>query len=104
MFKTSIQLGKQNNKTKQKLTRGGRKMTDQSQSTCDVFQCKSNTVKKRCRKRTAHTSKCWIHLAKENNLRIKKSNIPNSGKGLFSWKNPFKRFQTLGKKNYTKCP
>ena len=79
-------------------------MTDQSQSIRDVLQCKSNTVKKRCRKRTAHTSKCWIHLAKENNLRIKKSNIPNSGKGLFSWKNPFKRFQTLGKKNYTKCP
>ena len=43
-------------------------------------QCVSNTLKEqRCRKRTAHTQKCWIHLAKQNNLRIKPSNIPNAG-------------------------
>ena len=37
-------------------------------------------------KRTAHTPKCWIHLAKQDNLHIKPSNIINGGKGLFSWK------------------
>ena len=52
-------------------------------------QCVADTLKQqRCRKRTAHTPKCWIHLAKQNNLRIKPSNIPNAGKGLFSWKKP----------------
>ena len=51
---------------------------------------KATHKKKRCLKRTAHTSKCWIHLANEDNLRIKPSNIQNAGKGLFSWKKPFK--------------
>ena len=51
--------------------------------------------KKRCRKRTAHTPKCWIHLANEDNLRVKPSNIKNAGKGLFSWKKPFKRNQFI---------
>ena len=37
------------------------------------------TLKKKC-KRTAHTPKCWIHLANEDNLRVKPSNIPNAGK------------------------
>jgi hypothetical protein len=55
-------------------------------------QCLSNTQKdQQCRKRTAHTQKCWIHLAKQNNLRIKPSNIPNAGKGLFAWKKPIPR-------------
>jgi hypothetical protein len=55
-------------------------------------QCVSNTLKEqRCRKRTAHTQKCWIHLAKQNNLRIKPSNIPNAGKGLFAWKKSIPR-------------
>lgn len=50
-------------------------------------QCISNTLHSaRCRKRTAHTEKCWIHLAKYNNLRIKPSNVIGGGKGLFSWK------------------
>lgn len=50
-------------------------------------QCISDTLRLRqCRKRTVHTHKCWIHLAKENNLRIKPSNIANAGKGLFAWK------------------
>jgi hypothetical protein len=39
-------------------------------------QCVSNTrTERRCRKRTAHTNKCWIHLAKQNNLHIKPSNV-----------------------------
>lgn len=33
--------------------------------------------------------KCWIHLAKEDNLRIKPSNTPDAGKGLFAWKKYF---------------
>ena len=31
--------------------------------------------------------KCWIHLGKEDNLRIKKSLISNAGLGLFSSRN-----------------
>ena len=61
-----------------------------SHSIRDVVQCKSNTIKKRCRKRTAHTPKCWIHLSNEDKLCIKPSNIKNAGKGLFSWKKPIK--------------
>jgi hypothetical protein len=61
-------------------------------------QCVSNTLKEqRCRKRTAHTQKCWIHLAKQNNLRIKPSNIPNAGKGLFAWKKPIPRDTLISK-------
>ena len=42
------------------------------------------------------TNKCWVHLAKQNNLRIKPSIIPNNGLGLFSYNEPFKRFHKLG--------
>ena len=52
-------------------------------------------IPKKCLKRTAHSSKCWIHLTNENNLRIKPSNIQNAGKGLFSWKKSFKRNQFI---------
>jgi hypothetical protein len=61
-------------------------------------QCVSNTLKEqRCRKRTAHTPKCWIHLAKQNNLCIKPSNILNAGKGLFAWKKPIPRNTLISK-------
>lgn len=61
-------------------------------------QCVSNTLKEqRCRKRTAHTPKCWIHLAKQNNLRIKPSNIPSAGKGLFAWKKSIPRNTLISK-------
>ena len=61
-------------------------------------RCISNTLKDvQCRKRTAHSEKCWIHLAKYDNLRIKPSNIINGGKGLFSWKNRIPRGRILGK-------
>ena len=87
---------KKSGKQKNKLTRCGRQTYVGTHSVRDVLQCKSNTKKKkRCRKRTAHTSKCWIHLANEDNLRIKPSNIKNAGKGLFSWKKPFKRNQFI---------
>ncbi|CAB3982342.1 SET domain-containing [Paramuricea clavata] len=55
-------------------------------------RCVSNTVHDvQCRKRTAHTKKCWVHLAKQDNLRIKPSQIPNAGKGLYAWKKPIPR-------------
>ena len=58
-----------------------------SQSIQKSKQCMAETLyQRRCRKRTAHMPKCWIHLAKEDNLRIKPSNIINGGKGLYSWK------------------
>ena len=83
-------------KKKKNLTRNGRQTYSSSHSVRVVLQCKSKTKKKkRCRKRTAHTPKCWIHLANEDNLRIKPSNIKNAGKGLFSWKKPIKRNQFI---------
>lgn len=61
-------------------------------------QCISNTLHSaRCRKRTAHTEKCWIHLAKYNNLRIKPSNVIGGGKGLFSWKRTIPRGSIISK-------
>jgi hypothetical protein len=70
----------------------------QSQSIRKVQQCTSNTIKsQRCKKRTAHTKKCWIHLAAQDNLRIKPSNIPNAGKGLFAWKKDFKKGSKISK-------
>jgi hypothetical protein len=61
-------------------------------------RCISNTKKDvRCRKRTAHSEKCWVHLAANDNLRIKPSNIINGGKGLFSWKKRIPAGRTIGK-------
>ena len=61
-------------------------------------QCVANTLKdKQCRKRTAHTEKCWIHLAKQNNLRIKPSHLIGAGKGLYTWKRTIPRGSTIGK-------
>ena len=64
-----------------------RKKRIPSQSIRKSKQCIAETLyQRRCRKRTAHTHKCWIHLAKQDNLRIKPSGIINGGKGLYSWK------------------
>ena len=61
-------------------------------------RCKCRTkLGWQCKNRTLKTKKCWICLAKENNLRIKPSTIPNSGLGLFTYKKPFKRFHKLGR-------
>jgi hypothetical protein len=69
-----------------------------TQSVRKSQQCVSNTLKEqRCRKRTAHTQKCWIHLSRQDNLRIKPSNIPNAGKGLFAWKKPIARNTLISK-------
>ena len=63
----------------------------------DVVQCKSKTLKNaRCKKRTAKSKKCWIHLGKEDNLRIKKSTLPNAGEGLFAYKKRFRKNKTIG--------
>ena len=77
------------------ISAGGKKRkkrSKQSQSIRKVQQCTSNTIRaQRCKKRTAHTNKCWIHLATQDNLRIKPSNITAAGKGLFAWKEGFKK-------------
>jgi hypothetical protein len=69
-----------------------------SQSIRKSQQCVANTLKdKQCRKRTAHTEKCWVHLAKQNNLRIKPSHLIGAGKGLYTWKRTIPRGTTIGK-------
>jgi hypothetical protein len=61
-----------------------------SQSIRTSQRCVSNTLlQQQCQKRTAHTDKCWVHLAKQNNLQIKPSNVICGGNGLFAWKNPY---------------
>lgn len=53
----------------------------------DVQQCSGTTKsKERCKKRTTTDHKCWIHASKEDGVRVKKSNIPQAGKGLFAEK------------------
>lgn len=49
-------------------------------------QCTMNKIDgTRCKKRCQiGVSICWVHLLSLNNLRIKKSTIPNSGLGLFA--------------------
>jgi hypothetical protein len=39
---------------------------------------------RRCRNITLKTDLCWIHLQKEDHLRIKKSGIPGAGMGLYT--------------------
>jgi hypothetical protein len=39
-----------------------------------------------CRNRTCTTSKCWQHLQSKDHLRVKTSEIPGAGKGLFAAK------------------
>ena len=69
-----------------------------SQSIRKSKQCIAETLYQRqCRKRTAHTPKCLIHLAKQDNLRIKPSGIINGGKGLFSWKKSIPRGAIISK-------
>jgi len=38
----------------------------------------------RCQRRTAKTPYCWTHLLKEQHLRIKPSQIPQAGMGLYT--------------------
>ena len=50
-----------------------------------VQQCIGHTQSgSRCKRRTARTSYCWTHLLKEQHLKIKPSQIPNTGLGLYT--------------------
>lgn len=50
-----------------------------------VVQCHGHTASgARCKKRTAKSPLCWIHLEKEDHVRIKESTIPHAGLGLFT--------------------
>ena len=61
------------------------------------MRCKSLTSKYiRCRKMTRRTNQCWIHLLSNNNLRIKRSLIPNAGLGLFAGLKKINKRQSLG--------
>ena len=58
-----------------------------SQSIRTCSQCTATTrAGDRCRKRTCMGQKCWIHLKKDDGLRIKKSSIDDAGKGLYTLK------------------
>ena len=60
-------------------------------------RCKSMTLKNiRCKKVTKRTHQCWIHLLKNDNLRIKKSLIPKAGLGLFAGRKKINKSQSLG--------
>ena len=60
-------------------------MPNQSIRECDrcVAIAKSGN---RCRLRTCKGRKCWIHTKKDEGLRIKPSQIPNAGEGLYATK------------------
>ena len=61
-------------------------------------QCVAETLyQRRCRKRTVHMPKCWIHLAKQDNLCIKPSGIINGDKVLYSWKKSIPRGAIISK-------
>lgn len=56
-----------------------------SDSVRAVVQCHGHTnAGHRCKRRTARTSYCYAHLDKELHLKVKKSNIPGAGMGLFT--------------------
>ena len=64
---------------------------------CD--RCTGKTkAGERCRNRTCRGKKCWQHAIKEDGLRVKKSEIPGAGMGLFTAKR-FKAGEKIG--NYT---
>jgi hypothetical protein len=57
-----------------------------------VQQCIANTGKnQRCKKKTAKSPYCFIHLNKVEHLQIKKSTIPDAGLGLFATDPGFKK-------------
>ncbi len=53
-----------------------------------VVRCKAKTKSKtQCKRNTARSHFCWMHLKSNESLQIKKSTIPNSGLGLYTLKN-----------------
>ena len=54
----------------------------------ESIPCQAKTkAGKPCMNKTKKGNKCYIHLLHQDNLRIKKSNIPQANLGLFSGKN-----------------
>jgi hypothetical protein len=50
-----------------------------------VVQCKAHTRDgRRCQRRTGKTDLCYQHLDKEYHVRVKPSQIPRSGMGLYT--------------------
>lgn len=49
-------------------------------------RCNAHCVKKdkECGRKVTHGLKCWFHSQIYDGLRVKKSNIPNAGRGLFA--------------------
>ena len=50
-----------------------------------------------CKSRTKVGAYCWQHLVKMEGLRIKKSTIPQAGRGLFTARRAFKKNETVTK-------
>ena len=68
-----------------------------SQSIKECQRCTANTKRgTRCKNRTCRDDLCWQHLKKEKNLRIKKSQIPGAGLGLWTTRK-FKPSERIGK-------
>lgn len=60
---------------------------DNTVLTRHVIQCEAHTRQghgPRCKKRTAFGNFCWQHQISVSGIRVKKSGIPNGGKGLFT--------------------
>ena len=69
-------------------------MNEDSVKTCS--QCIATAANgRRCKKRTCKSEKCWIHLKKEDGLRISSSTIPGVIEGLFAAKD-FDRNEKIG--------
>ena len=64
-----------------------------SQSVYKSNQCiaKADSTGERCKLRTARGRKCWHHTLRDDNLRVKKSNVPAAGLGLFTGAKPMKK-------------
>ena len=64
-----------------------------SQSVYKSNQCIAiaDSTGERCRLRTASGRKCWQHTLKQDNLRVKTSNVPAAGLGLFTGAKPMKK-------------
>ena len=64
-----------------------------SQSVYKSHQCAAiaESTGQRCRLRTARGRKCWQHALKQDNLRVKQSNVAAAGLGLFTGSKPMKK-------------
>ncbi len=63
-----------------------------SEKIVQCHRCNANTkAGVRCKKKTLRGDKCWMHLQLIDNLRIKKSQLPNTGFGLYSGKSPIRK-------------